>query len=130
MFDWRSIEEWKRLLRYYQAGVVNTLFGYGLYSLLVLVGLNLFIAQSISHVAGVTFNHFTYSRYAFAGQRGSTRNFVVSYLLNYCCSLACLAAVSQVTPSPYLAGLITVIIVSIGNYFVLKFFVFDRKPAR
>ena len=129
MFDGRSADEWKRVWRYYQAGVVNTLFGYGFYSLLVLIGLNIFIAQAISHVAGVTFNHFTYSRYAFAGHKGSKRNFVFSYILNYLCSLACLAAVSQMVSSPYLAGLITVVIVSVGNYFMLKFFVFARDPA-
>lgn len=129
MFDWRSAEEWKRVGRYYQAGVINTLFGYGVFSLLVLIGLNLFLAQAISHVAGVIFNHFTYSRYAFTGHRVSKRNFVFSYILNYLFSLACLGAVSQVIPSPYVAGLITIAVVSIGNYFVLKLFVFAKESV-
>ena len=39
----------RRLWRYYQAGVVNTLFGYGMFALFVKLGLNMYVAQICAH---------------------------------------------------------------------------------
>jgi putative flippase GtrA len=127
MFDWKSADEWKRLFRYYQAGVVNTLFGYGLFALFVWAGMNMYLAQIVSHVLGVIFNYFTYSGYAFAGQAGSRTRFVLSYVGNYFLNLASLALVATVVGSPYVAGLMATIFVSLINYFVLKRLVFTEK---
>ena len=119
--------DWRQLLRYYQAGVVNTLFGYGCYAALLWLGLDMFIAQLISHTAGTLFNYFTFSRYAFAGEAGSPRRFVASYAVNYLLSLAVLWALSQAVSSPYIAGLLSIGVVSVINYVLLKRFVFRSE---
>jgi len=129
MFEW-SADEWKRLWRYYQAGLVNTLFGYGLYALFVWAGVNMYVAQITAHVLGMTFNYFTYSRFAFAGRDGSKGRFIASYILNYVLGLIALAAAAQAIRSPYLAGLVSVVFVSIVNYFILKRLVFRVQSAR
>ena len=129
MFEW-SADEWKRLWRYYQAGLVNTLFGYGLYALFVWTGVNMYVAQIAAHVLGMTFNYFTYSRFAFAGRDGSKGRFIASYILNYLLGLIALAAAAQAIRSPYLAGLVSVVFVSIVNYFILKRLVFRVQSAR
>lgn len=117
------------MFRYYQAGVANTLFGFGLYSAFVWFGLDIYLAQILSHLAGMAFNYLTYSRYAFAGQRVSKINFIASYAINYFVSLVVLAGFDQVTDNPYVAGLLTIVVVSITNYFVLKRFVFKLPEA-
>ncbi len=124
MFDWRSVAEWKQLWRYYQAGIVNTAFGYGLYALFVAVGLNMFVAQIIAHVLGMVFNYFTYSRYAFAGRQGSLQRFILSYALNYLLAVGFLWLASLIFESPYLAGLVATLVVSIINFFLLRKLVF------
>ncbi|MES2492716.1 MAG: GtrA family protein [Pseudomonadota bacterium] len=129
MFDFRSVAEWNRIWRYYQAGIVNTVFGYGLFVGFVWLGLNLYLAQIVSHVLGVMFNYFTYSRYAFADHQASKRRFAASYAGNYLLGLAALAAAASVVGSPYVAGLISTVFVSLVNYFVLKRLVFSPKPA-
>lgn len=116
----RLLELW----RYYQAGVANTAFGFGLYALLVWLGMNMFAAQLLSHCLGVAFNYLTYSRHVFRGTPAAKLRFMLSYVVNYLMGLAALAAASQVIVSPYLAGAVSVGIVSIINYFVLKQFVF------
>lgn len=121
----RLVELW----RYYQAGVINTLFGLGAYSLLVWLGLNMFVAQLVAHVAGVAFNYLTYSRHVFRDAGPAKLRFALSYVGNYLVGLATLAAVALVIKSPYLAGLVTAVLVSILNYFVLKHLIFTRKPA-
>jgi len=117
------------LLRYYQAGVINTLFGLGLYSALIALGVNMFVAQLLSHIAGVTFNYATYSRHVFRAAGQAKARFIISYTLNYLAGLAALAAVSQFIANPYEAGFLSTFIVSIGNYFALKLLVFRERTS-
>ena len=130
MFDWRSGDERRRLWRYYQTGVVNTLFGYGAFAALVALGLNIYAAQIVAHVAGVAFNYVTYSGYAFRGHNASPGRFIASYAVNYLLSLAALAGFTHLGFSPYAAGLFSVIGVSLINYFILAKAVFTpREPG-
>lgn len=115
------------LSRYYQAGIVNTLFGYGVYALLLKFGLWMYAAQLIAHVLGIAFNYFSYSRHVFHDSQASKLRFVVSYGFNYLLALASLAGASQVIRSPYVAGAVAVIFVSLVNYFILKNLVFVRR---
>lgn len=117
------------LWRYYQVGVLNTLFGYGLYALLVKLGLNLYVAQLISHFSGVAFNYFTYTRHVFRDAAPAKMRFVLSYVGNYLTGLVMLMICAHFIASPYWAGLAAIIIVSAINYFVLKHIVFTRKTA-
>lgn len=127
MLEWRDPAEWKRIARYYQAGIVNTLFGYGLYALLVALGLNIYLAQLLAHVLGVVFNFITYSRYTFADQAASKFRFVLSYGMNYLLSFAFLWSFEQLVESPYISGLLAVIVVSLINFLVLKKLVFTPQ---
>lgn len=124
------IRSLNRLWRYYQAGIVNTVFGYGLYAIFVSMGFNMYLAQITAHMAGVVFNYFTYSKHAFQGYYGSKMKFVLSYTGNYLLGLTALALISVSVRSPYLAGLIAVLFVSIVNYFILKHLVFTEPLRR
>lgn len=126
MFDWKSSAEWKRVWRFYQAGIVNMLFGFSLYALLVRLGMNLYAAQGVSTVCGTIFNYFTYSRHTFR-QPGSKSRFVQFYILNYFLNLGMLALAYQVIPSPYVAAAIATVLVSAFNYLVLRNMVFQEQ---
>lgn len=117
------------LFRYYQAGIVNMLFGFGLYALLVWIGLDIYIAQLLAHLVGMAFNYFTYSHHVFSGSRPAKFRFILSYTATYLLSLGVLAAVAQFVVSPYLAGIITAVVVSAINYFALKLLVFRASVA-
>ena len=122
----------QRLWRYYQAGIVNTAFGYGLYALFVALGLSMYLAQIVAHLLGMTFNYFTYSRHAFHDLNVSKGRFILSYAVNYLLGLAALWIASQFIASPYLAGFVAVVIVSLINYLILKNWVFSvrgEEPA-
>lgn len=114
------------LWRYYQAGLLNTLFGYGAYAILIKLGLWMYAAQLIAHGLGVLFNYLTYSRHAFADRDASKSRFVVAYVFNYLFLLISLFAAAQLISSPYLAGLVSIVVVSLINYLVLKSLVFTR----
>jgi putative flippase GtrA len=119
----------KRLWRYYQAGIVNTAFGYCLYAAFVALGINMYLAQIVAHLLGVMFNYLTYSRHAFHDSTVSKGRFIASYAANYLLGLAALSGASQFIASPYLAGFVAVVIVSLINYFILRHWVFTvPKP--
>jgi putative flippase GtrA len=105
-------------------------FGFSLYATLVAVGLNIYAAQIISHVLGVAFNYFTYSRHVFRDSGPSKMRFILSYGVNYLVSAGMLAAVTIWIKSPYLAGLAVVITVSLLNYFALKHIVFTPNKVQ
>ena len=127
MGEVKALSSIERLWRYYQAGIVNTAFGYGLYASFVALGLNMYLAQIVAHLLGMAFNYITYSRHAFHDSDVSKSRFVASYAVNYLLGLGALWATSQVVASPYLAGLIAVGIVSLINYFILKHWVFTAR---
>ena len=99
-------------------------FGFSLYALLVAAGFNIYAAQIVSHILGVAFNYFTYSRHVFRDAGPSKLRFIVSYAVNYLMSAAMLATTTIWVTSPYIAGFIVVITVSLINYFALKYIVF------
>lgn len=120
--------EWLQLARYYAAAALNLMFGYVLFAFLVWLGLQVFVAQAVGYVLGVIFNYVTYSRIAFTGKQGGKLSFVASYVVNYLISVGFLWLVLKAVPSPYAAGLVVTIAVSLVNYLVLKKWVF-RAPA-
>lgn len=114
----------ERLIRYYGVGAVNTAFGYGIYALLLFLGLNLFLAQLGAVVCGTVFNYFTYSRHVFTGDRRNPAAFVGAYAFNYLLGLGLLALIHAFVKNPYAAGFIGLLIGTAINYFVLRRFVF------
>ena len=116
----------QRLWRYYQAGILNTMFGFGSYAVLIKIGLWMYAAQLIAHVLGIMFNYFTYSRHTFADFEASKSRFLTSYLFNYLLGLITLFGATKLTNSAYIAGGISIVVASLINYFVLKNLVFVR----
>lgn len=117
-----------RIWRYYAVGIINTIFGYGIYSLLIYVGLTMYMAQAVGHIIGVSFNYFSYSRHVFRSTPSSKPRFIISYTLNYFIGVAILAVTAHIFSSPYIAGLSTMLIASFVNFFILRRFVFiDEK---
>jgi len=129
MLDWRSIDEWKRIFRYYQAGIANAAFGYCMFAALVAVGANMYLAQIIAHILGMMFNYITYTRYAFRGHIPSMPRYLGAYAAQYALSLAALAGCAAMGATPYVAGFGSLVIVSVLNYFVLKKFVYRVGKA-
>ena len=126
----RHADRLAELWRYYKIGVVNTVFGLSIYSLLVFLGLNLFVAQILSHVAGVTFNYFMFTLHVFTDTKPKILRYIASYGVNYLIGLTFLAVFHHFVRSPYIAGFLSALAASVINYVMLKLFVFRRADAR
>ena len=124
----RYADQVTEIIRYYQVGIINTIFGIVMYSLFVYLGMNLFAAQLSAHVLGMIFNYFMFRQHVFKSARPNLLRFIGSYTVNYGVSLTFLALFHQFVASPYGAGFLAMAAASVVNYLMLKRFVF-RTPA-
>ena len=115
------------LWNYYKIGVINTIFGLSLYSGLIYIGVNLYVAQIIGQIAGVIFNYFTFSRHVFSSYQRSIWRYMGAYALNYVLGLGVLYSLHRVIASPYVVGILTAGVLSVVNFFVLKRLVFRTE---
>jgi putative flippase GtrA len=129
MFDWKDIEEWKRIFRFYQAGLANAVFGYGAYAIFVALGMNIYAAQIVAHLSGMAFNFLTYSRYVFRSNPSSIPRYFGAYTGQYILSFGALAAADMMGLNPYMAGFAAIVFISMVNYLVLRFYVYKIKRA-
>lgn len=123
------VRQFGQLLRFYQAAVMNAIFGFGTYALMVRLGLNPFVAQIISQISGVTFNYITYSRHVFRAAGSAKARFIGAYAFNYILNVVFLALFIRIIRSPYLAGFVSTMCAAFINYAVLKYVVFVDRPA-
>ncbi len=120
---------WSELWRFYQAAVINTAFGFGLYALLIWLGLDRYVAQAIAFVSGVAFNYLVYSRHVFRDGARAKARFAMAYGLNYLVNLGLLKLLSLFVANAYIAGFSASLAASLINYLVLKHLVFVREES-
>ncbi|QDK33123.1 GtrA family protein [Sphingomonas sp. IC081] len=117
-----------RLARFYVTGGINTAFGYGLYAMMIALGLHPQAAQLLSRVAGIMFNFFTYRSLVFSNSGFPLNRFLLAYGLNYLASVAFLEIALTLQHDPYIAGVATTVFSTLLQFFVLSRFV--AVPSR
>ena len=80
----KALNENQTFIKFIFIGIINTIFGYGIYLLFLLIGFNFVIAALLSTILGIIFNFFTTGRFVFK----STNNylllkFVMVYIFIY-----------------------------------------------
>jgi putative flippase GtrA len=113
-------------LRFGVAGIVNTAFGFGAYSALVLLGMPVSVSLLVATVTGIFFNFLTFGAFAFR-QRDIRRlpRFLMAYGGMYLVNLALLEAVRRASAlGPIAAQFACLLLVAPTTYFLLKATVF------
>jgi putative flippase GtrA len=110
------------------AGAVNTVFGYGIYYLLLFAGLVYLLAYTVSTILGIAFSYFMYSRFVFK-DKGATKaiKFFILYGLNYVLGLGLLRLLVGAGVDPRLAGAINILVISASSFFAQKTMIFIRR---
>lgn len=118
------------IVRFGVAGVLNTAFGFGLYSLLVVLGIAVPLALLLATVAGVFFNFFTFGGLAFRRlQVRRLPRFLVAYAGIYVFNLVLLEGLRRATGlGPIVAQLACLVVVAPTAYLVLRAKVFKETP--
>ena len=120
--------EARRIFLFLVAGLVNTGFGYGVYSLAVWAGIAPMVAVIVSTVAGVAFNFRTLG--AVFAARGFDRlpHFVGAYALLAPLNIALLHAAQAAGAGPYLGEALALAVVVPLTYLAMRLFVFPAAP--
>ena len=115
-------------LRFLIAGGLNTLFGFAVYTGLILLGVPLWAALIFSTLAGIAFNFITTGGYAFRDlSYARLPRFVICYFLVFGANFGLITVCTGFLHDKILAQLILAPFIAVFSYFLLARFVFLRK---
>lgn len=118
-------------LRYLIAGVFNTLFGWLVYAVVVLLGGQSWLALIIGTVTGIGFNFFSLGGYVFRDMAMKRLlRFVLAYAFIYVINLIGLTVLKQWVCNPIWAQLILTPPMAIFSYLLLSRLVFTVRNPR
>lgn len=114
-----------QFVRFLLVGFANTLFGYGIFSFLLWIGLHYSLAALFGTILGVIFNFKTTGTIVF----DSHNNFLIVkffgvYSVIYILNVICLYLFSLYQINAYIAGAILILPMAIVSFILNKKFVF------
>ncbi|MGE5472456.1 MAG: GtrA family protein [Bacteroidota bacterium] len=115
-----------RFVRFVLVGLVNSIFGYGIFAILLYAGLHYSLALLLATILGVLFNFKSTGSLVF----GSHDNrlifrFVGSYVVVYFFNYMGIEALSRLGVIPYIGGAILVLPMAVLAFLINKRFVFN-----
>lgn len=124
----KNLKKNQTFIKFIFIGIVNTIFGYGIYLLLLFLGMNFAIAALLSTVLGVLFNFYTTGRFVF----NSTENylifkFIMVYVIIYLFTVSGLSILYVYGISYEVGGALMIIPNALLSFFLNKRFVFSEK---
>lgn len=121
-----------RFLRFLATGVLNTAFGYGVYALLVALGVPYLAALALATIAGIVFNFFSFGRLAFrvAPRAGDFPRFIAAYAASLGFNAVLLWALHQKAGlGTYVAQLVCIPPTVLATYMLLNHWVYSGPGA-
>lgn len=119
----------RQLLRFGVVGAVNTGFSFGLYLVLVWLGLHYAAANLLATVAGILFSFRTQGRFVFRDTRWRKLwRFVPVWLGLFCVNTLLITVFMRLGLDAYRAGAAALVPSILLSYAVQKHFVFDPPP--
>jgi putative flippase GtrA len=119
-----------RFFRFLVVGGVNTALNYGVYALLLFVGLGYVLAVTVSFIIGLVINFKTNARLVFdhKGNR-SFLPYVLTWLALYFANVQAIGWLVRNGVNSYLAGAVMVPPIAIAAFLAFKYVVF-RRPTQ
>jgi len=117
-----------RFMRFLVAGGINTLFGFAVYSICIVVGMALWLALLVGMLAGTVFNFITTGGYVFRElSLARFPRFVICYLLVYGINFMLIELISIWLNNKILSQAIITFPLALLSYFLMERFVFSSK---
>lgn len=116
-----------RWLRFLITGGVNTGFSYGIYALLVFMGLNFAVSNLCSLVLGILFSFRTQAALVFNSTgRGLFWRYVAVWTVLYFSNILMIGGLIRLGANAYTAGAIAIVPTAVMSFFLQKYVVFPR----
>lgn len=118
-----------KFIRFIFVGGLNTLFGYGVYCLMILIGLPYVWATLVAQVLGVLFNFITTGSLVFENSdKRLIFKFVLSYIITYFINIGVNKALQLwFDCNTYISGMGATIVSALCSFLILKLFVYRQK---
>ena len=115
----------KTFSRFVLVGLLNTAFGYSIFSLLIFLGLHYTVAILIATVLGVLFNFKTIGKLVFNNPHNHLFfKFIGVYTITYCINIILVKLLLINHINIYLAGAIAIFLAALVSYTLNKNWVF------
>jgi putative flippase GtrA len=120
-----------QIIRFLFVGGINTVFGYGVFALFILLHLHYVVAALLANICGVLFNFKTTGTLVFKnkGNRLIFRFFGV-YIITYFINVGLLKVFDYYGIKSLIAGAIIVLPLSLLSFTLMKKFVFNNSPEK
>ena len=117
-----------QFIRFIFVGVLNTLFGYGVYCLMILIGLPYTWATLVSQVLGVLFNFISTGNLVFENNdKRLIFKFVLSYVITYFINIGVNKGLQVwLDCNQYISGFGAILVSALSSFFILKLFVYRK----
>jgi len=119
----------QRAIKFIGVGVLNTLFGYGIYAGLIFINLPYILALFIATVCGVIFNYFSFGKIVFnqAGGRTTFVKFILAYGVVYVINALLLMLLTQGNfLNAYMAQAVCVLPNVLLSWLLMNFWVYKK----
>jgi putative flippase GtrA len=117
-----------RAVRFLLVSGVNTAFSFGIYVLLVYLGLNYAVANLLALIAGIFFSFKTQGRFVFDNRSPDLLfRYAFCWLIIYVCNILLIRQIMQSGINAYAAGAMCIPVIAVVSYFVQKRIVFKKK---
>ena len=127
---WRIWQQ-HRWLRFLVVGGINTGFGYGVYALLVYLGVNFAVSNLCSLVLGILFSFRTQGTLVFKNSKsGLFLRYVAMWTVLYLSNTLMIGSLIKLGANAYSAGALAIIPTAALSFFLQKHFVFSAAPQK
>jgi len=117
-------------IRFLAVGVLNTLFGYVAYAVLLFFGFSYPVALLLATILGVIFNYFNFGKFVFSGHRDwlTFCKFVYVYVATYVINSTGLKVLTQeFLLNPYVGQFICIPPIVLLSWLLMNYWVFKGK---
>ena len=109
-------------------GILNSLFGYSLFALLLWLKFHYSIAITLATIIGIVFNFYTTGRIVFKNNNNLLIfKFLLVYVFTTVLSIFILFLADKAKLNLYYAGFVLSVIMALGSFILQKVFVFKEK---
>lgn len=118
------------IAKFLGVGLINTVVGYAIYAILILLNVPYLAALLMATVAGVTFNYFSIGRLVFKSRGGLFifGKFIAAYGVVYCVNAAALGvSIKHFQIGPYIGQALCVLPSVLLNWFLMNYWVYKNE---
>lgn len=117
----------RQFVKFIFVGILNTAFGYAIYSLFIYLNMHYSVASLLATVVGVMFNFKSLGVLVFRSSNNRLiYKFISVYLITYLLNIMLLSVLNNYY-NPYISAAILIIPLALVSYFLNSRYVFGKK---